>query len=273
MPFYQAHPLTGPKYGDFHIDKQWLDAPGTFLCLGQDRGSFLRIELKQFHPPHDPTALDSKRRPMYAVNWAITDPDAVTEALNDFIDESLGCYLESILAGINGIILDIFEAAIRSSVFPQPVSVSVHVIVCCVLLLTQTFKNLLLRKTIRLWVVCRFVEGRWRCWTDSDNEDITKEFPSNPFHDWLSLPPYVDYQFASIVIHRVLQPLRKEILRELERLVETHRPEDWYVTFLTSFILLQNYELQMQFQREFARSRKAAVSQPSPSKASLQDLS
>lgn len=114
--------MVGPHYGDFHIEKQWIDGPGRILCLGQDRGNFLRIELKQFVPPHDPTALDLKKRSMYAVNWAIADPDAVTEALNEFIDNSLGCYLESILDGMDGLVWDIFHAAIRSSVFPQPVS-------------------------------------------------------------------------------------------------------------------------------------------------------
>jgi hypothetical protein len=121
MPFYKAHPMTGPHYGDFHIEKHWINGSGRVLCLSQDRGSFLRIELKQFVPPHDPTALDLKGRSMYDVNWAIADPDAVTEALNEFIDDSLGCYLESILDGMDGLVWDIFHAAIRASVFPQPV--------------------------------------------------------------------------------------------------------------------------------------------------------
>lgn len=73
------------------------------------------------------------------------------------------------------------------------------------------------------------------------------------------MPPYVDYQLGSIIINRVLLPLREEILRELERMVEKHKPEDWYVTFLTVFILLQNYELQMRFQRDFAKRRNAPV--------------
>ncbi|KAB5551077.1 hypothetical protein GE09DRAFT_965280 [Coniochaeta sp. 2T2.1] len=239
MTFYKSHPMTGPRYGDFHIEKTWIDGPGRYLCLSQDRGSFLRIELRQFVPPNDPTALDLKGRSMYAANWAIADPDAVTEALNEFINNSLGYYLDSILDDTDGLVWDVFHAAIRSSVFPQP--------------------NLLLRQTLRLWVVCRFIESRWRCWTDQEEEDITQQFPGDPFYDWMSPPPYVDYQFASIIIHRVLTPLREEILRELEKMVEKHKPEDWYVTFLTAFILLHNYELQMQFQRDFARRRRAPV--------------
>lgn len=121
MRFYKDHPMIGAHYGDFHIDKQWVDGPGRILCLGQDRGSFLKIELKQFVPPRDPTALDLKGRSMYAVNWAIANPDAVTEALNEFINDSLGLYLESILDGMDELVWDIFHVAIRSSVFPQPV--------------------------------------------------------------------------------------------------------------------------------------------------------
>lgn len=119
-----------------------------------------------------------------------------------------------------------------------------------------------MRKALRLWVACRFIESRWRCWADPDvhTEDYTAEFPQDPFWDHTSLPPYVDYQWASIVIQRVLVPLRDEILKDLERMVERHKPEDWYATFLTAFILLQNYELQMRFQRDFARRRNAQVS-------------
>lgn len=112
--------------------------------------------------------------------------------------------------------------------------------------------------------MCRFIESRWRCWSDQEDEDITREFPDDPFYDWVSLPPYVDYQFASVIINRVLLPLREEILRELERIIEKHKPQDWYVTFLASFILLQNYELQMQFQRDFAKRRNAGVSASTP---------
>jgi hypothetical protein len=109
--------------------------------------------------------------------------------------------------------------------------------------------------------VCRFIEGKWRCWGD---EVISEANPKNPFDDWETLPPYLDYQVASLVIERILVPLRRDVLHELQDVVNEHRPEDWYVTFLACFILLQNYELQMQFQRGFAAKRNAKVLYPSP---------
>lgn len=42
-------------------------------------------------------------------------------------------------------------------------------------------------------------------------------------------------------------------------MVNEHKPEDWYITFLTSYILLHNYELQMKFQSQFAARRLAKV--------------
>jgi len=126
----------------------------------------------------------------------------------------------------------------------------------------EDFQNPMLKKTLRLWVACRFIESKWRCWSDSGRADnpVIAASPRDPFYDWDSLPPYLDYQIASIVIHRILTPLRKEVLRDLQGLFNTHFAKDWFATFLTTFILLQNYEMQMQFQKEFAARRKAPVS-------------
>jgi len=74
-----------------------------------------------------------------------------------------------------------------------------------------------------------------------------------------SLPPYFDYQTASVIIQRVLIPLRDLVLRDLQSQVLSHKAEDWFVTFLVSFILLHNYELQMQFQLNFSTKRKLKV--------------
>jgi len=113
-------------------------------------------------------------------------------------------------------------------------------------------------------VACRFVESKWRCWSTSGREDsdFQRANPKDPFYDWASLPPYLDYQIASIIIHRILTPLRKDVLRDLQATLNVHSSKDWYVTFLTAFILLQNYEMQMDFQRQFAARRQAKVSKP-----------
>jgi len=129
----------------------------------------------------------------------------------------------------------------------------------------------MLRKTLRLWVACRFIESKWRCWAPGPgwpDSDIRATNPQDPFYkDIDSLPPYLDYQIASIIIHRILSPLRKDVLRDLQTTFNIHSPKDWFVSFLTSFILLQNYEMQMLFQRQFAARRQARVCQKTPRNA------
>src|SRR4051812_2927072 len=114
----------------------------------------------------------------------------------------------------------------------------------------------MLRNTIRLWVACRFIESRWRCWGD---DAIAAKNPQDPFYEWQSPPPYLDYQLGSIIIHRILVPLREAVLRDLQALFNEHRSQDWFITFLTTYILLLNYEIQMLFQLQFAERREAPV--------------
>lgn len=242
MPFYKSHPMIGPYHGDFHLERQWAAAPPKVLCLGQLNGPVnFKVELRKFIPPANSADLDLKGRPMYAVPWAIADPDAVVVAINEYIDRSINQYIYEYLDDSDSLRWNIFQQAFRASVFPTP--------------------NRMLQKTMRLWVACRFVESKWRCWADGGfaDDEFQAANPKDPFYDWDSLPPYLDYQIASIIIHRVLTPLRRDVLRELQGTFNTHSPKDWFVTFLTSFVLLQNYEMQMQFQRQFAARRKADV--------------
>ena len=239
MPFYRKHQMVGPTYGDFHLyddEFQWTGAPSRFLSLGQLGGAHFQIELEEFTPTRDTSDVDLKGRPIYSVAWAISNADAAVDAINQYVDDNMGAYLEAYLDDSDPLVWDIFHAAYRASVFPEPVP--------------------LLARTLRLWCVCRFIESRWRCWGD---DDIARANPQDPFYDWDSPPPYLDYQLASIIIHRILGPLREEVLRDLQSMVNEHRPQDWYMTFLTSFILLQNYEIQMRFQEQFAARRKAPV--------------
>lgn len=264
MPFYRSHPMEGPHYGDFHLERQWTDAAPKFLCLGQVGAMHIKVELKEFVPPVGTKDVDLKGRPMYAVPWAVADPDAVVEAITEYIDRAITRYMAEYLDDTDPLVWNIFQAAYRASVFPLPVSAIIHnnPTAPCSNMLTVA-QNEMLKKTLRLWVACRFIESKWRCWSETgwaDNEFRAMN-PQDPFYkDLDSLPPYIDYQIASIIIHRILGPLRKDVLRILQSTFNTHNSEDWFATFLTSFILLQNYEMQILFQRQFAKRRRAQVS-------------
>ncbi|KAL2185634.1 hypothetical protein L209DRAFT_766348 [Thermothelomyces heterothallicus CBS 203.75] len=245
MPFYRTHPMAGPRYGDFHLERQWTDSPPKTLCLGQIGAIHVKIELRGFIPPANSNDVDLKGRPMYAVPWAIADPEPVVEAITEYIDRVITAYMAAYLDDTDPLVWNIFQVAYRASVFPVP--------------------NEMLKKTLRLWVACRFIESRWRCWSETGwaDDEIEAMNPKDPFYQDLdSPPPYVDYQWTSIVIQRILTPLRKDVLRILQSTLNNHDSKDWFVTFLTCFILLQNYEMQMLFQRQFAQRRRAPLFTP-----------
>jgi hypothetical protein len=56
------------------------------------------------------------------VPWAIADPDAVVQAMNEYIDRGVTQYLYEYLDDTNFLVWDIFQQAYRASVFPVPVS-------------------------------------------------------------------------------------------------------------------------------------------------------
>lgn len=122
MPFYKTHPMIGPHYGDFHLDRQWTNAQSKFLCLGQVGSMHFQVELKQFVPPADSHDVDLKGRPMYAVPWAIADPDAVVAAITEYIDRGIVRYMTAYLDDTDPLAWNIFQAAYRASIFPVPVS-------------------------------------------------------------------------------------------------------------------------------------------------------
>jgi len=114
--------MVGPHYGDFHLERKWTDAPPKFLCLGQVGSMHIKVELREFVPPAGSRDVDLKGRPMYAVPWAVADPDAVVEAVTEYIDQAITRYMTAYLDDTDPLVWNIFQAAYRASVFPLPVS-------------------------------------------------------------------------------------------------------------------------------------------------------
>lgn len=123
MTFYRTHPMIGPHYGDFHLERQWADVPSRFLCLGQVGSMHFQVELKQFIPPAGSGDVDLKGRPMYAVPWAVADPDAVVQAITEYMDGGIARYMRAYLDDTDPLVWNIFQAAYRASVFPVPVGI------------------------------------------------------------------------------------------------------------------------------------------------------
>jgi hypothetical protein len=124
IPFYRDHPMVGDSYGDFHLSKQWTRTQPRMLSVGQLQGGMnFQVEVHEFFPPANNRDLDSRKRPMYAVPWAIRDQEAAVASINDYINDNFARYFYETLDNTDPQIRDVFNAAHRTSVFPVPVSI------------------------------------------------------------------------------------------------------------------------------------------------------
>ena len=81
--------------------------------------------------------------------------------------------------------------------------------------------------------------------------------------------PLVDYQFAGIMRDRILLQCRETVLEEFQDKIHKHHKQNWFTIFITSFVLLNTYELLSRQQRDFAILIKAPVLNTSLSKGIL----
>jgi hypothetical protein len=73
---------------------------------------------------------------------------------------------------------------------------------------------MLLSNVTRIWVACRFLEGRWRC-CGADTlgaEGLSHRYDRDPI---VPVPPFINYQMAAVFTERILQPLRAWTLKQL----------------------------------------------------------
>ncbi|KAI2625592.1 hypothetical protein GGR54DRAFT_653979 [Hypoxylon sp. NC1633] len=179
--------------------------------------------------------ISGKGRDYYSIPWAIANLDEAIQAVNDFVDESTLPYIDFLIDDSRRIVSTVFNEA-RRLAYGQN-------------------SNVVVRQTLRLWVAARFLEGGWRC-AGEDMLGADKMSPSWRSKDNIALPPYIDFQFASIITEKILGPLSRDVLKSLEKLVLKNQAKNWFTIFLVVFILMHSYELILQHEVAFTTRRK-----------------
>ncbi|XXG96076.1 hypothetical protein Hte_002353 [Hypoxylon texense] len=111
----------------------------------------------------------------------------------------------------------------------------------------------MLSRALELWAASRIIEKVWRISGDETLGISLVDDPTFPRFNTVPITPVMDTQMDQIVIQHVLEPLRLEILQELEQKVTLHKPKTFFETYLTVFILLSNVERTTSNEASFAR--------------------
>ena len=113
-----------------------------------------------------------------------------------------------------------------------------------------------------LWASARVIEIAWE-FSGKDTLGTERVIdPANPWFGKLRLPPMMDTQLDQIVIKTILGPLKQRILKLLQKQIEDQKPEKWYETYLTIFILLHHTSMCCKHGRRFTKTYGLKVRQP-----------
>lgn len=263
--FETKHKLVGPQFGDFHLQKNWVNPDIRVFDMSQGRGSTLRLEVRRFVPPKDELESETsddkgvggKGRNYYSIPWAVADLGKAIKNIYTFIDESVPTYTARAVGSSDSLVSRIFREARRLAYSSTSVSKETMLYTRKPHILNR-LQNTLVRDTLRFWTAARFLEGGWRS-CGEDKFGAEKISPPWRPKDEIALPPYIDYQFASILMEKVLAPVSERVLKRLDTLIKKRQPSDWYSIFLSIFILMHSFELIMAHEVQFTKRRNYPV--------------
>ncbi|KAK6864677.1 hypothetical protein PG995_001205 [Apiospora arundinis] len=119
---------------------------------------------------------------------------------------------------------------------------------------TDEKQKTLLRKALRLWMAIRmttkstYIVGQETLGMARDIMDET-----SPLRGQIPLPPVMGAQIELILIHQIQNKLRREMLDELQGILQANNHITWFTAYLVTFIFLHNVSLLCQHDAAYAR--------------------
>ncbi|RPA79607.1 hypothetical protein BJ508DRAFT_211060 [Ascobolus immersus RN42] len=217
----------------------WAKPVKYHIQITQDRAPPLELIVQEYIPAEGDRQHYEWKRPdgtrgRYETGpYAVVNIEQTKKAFENYIDENMGCYLESCLEGSRPIVVTTFATALNSIDFP---------------------KSQLIKDCLRLFVAARFIEDSWRmCGPETLNCQPELD-PTSPYFDRIPVTPILDFQIDAICINLILKPLRSKVLNMLQNKILTTKPDqDWMEIKIATFILLTNIEWTVRHDNYFAR--------------------
>lgn len=221
----------------FNDTKVWK-SPQRRLIVTQGMDLQLELLVKQYDPlPEDQDTYtwtdlrNGQQRAWKMPRYAVADIGGAQEGINRYVGDNMQRYIEKKIGQHDTIPWKTFQMAVKMSVEGSS----------------------LLRNALRLWTASRIIEDPWEIIGSERLGMEPSNDPGSPYYNKVPVTPVMDFQIDSITIHKILLPLRKQVLQELQKKVLENRRKDFMEIFLTMYILLHNIELTIAHDRWFAQ--------------------
>ncbi|KAK3688256.1 hypothetical protein B0T22DRAFT_376723 [Podospora appendiculata] len=202
------------------------EVPIKALKLKQGIGNHtLMVYACQFDPePGDVVSYkwtdDGGSHEMHMPHFCLTNIDKVTNHFRKYIKEAKDSYL-GLLDGEDDLAWMTISMAMNYA---------------------ATKPGSLVDTALGLWAICRMIEIPWEiCGEDTLGFSRVAD-PTNPHYQKIPIPPIMDTQLDQVLIRSVLVPLKDRLIKQLEEKISPAKPDAWFETYLTAFVVLSHIE-------------------------------
>lgn len=218
-------------YQSLELSRRQYDC--VTLCLTQDYGSELIIEVAQFDPqPGDKTAHMWHGRAVELPPYCIIGIQQASEKMMKYVHNSRSSILLELLSGANDVTR---EVILQSDQYQRRSG------------------NVLVWQALDLFAATRIIERDWRI---CGLETLGIPAIHDPLHTGspkIPVTPVMDGQLDQIVTKAYLLPLGEKLLATLQKTIYAGKKEDWFSVFLATFIYLTHIECLLQHSRRNAK--------------------
>ncbi|KAK8114483.1 hypothetical protein PG999_006552 [Apiospora kogelbergensis] len=178
------------------------------------------------------------RRSVMIPAFAIVNLEEARNAYEEHLTRSVKDFCKSVVSSKHKLIWGTYGAALKAAMAEE----------------TDEKQKTLLRKALRLWMAIRmttkstYIVGQE---TLGMNRDIMDD--TSPLRGQIPLPPVMGAQIELILIHQIQNKLRREMLDELQGILQANNHITWFTAYLVTFIFLHNVSLLCQHDAAYAR--------------------
>jgi hypothetical protein len=102
-------------------------------------------------------------------------------------------------------------------------------------------QNTLVSNALTFWVATRFIEHPWRV-CEGELPPFESPYEAGcPYNGIVPVTPIMDTQIDHIALSKLVIPLGKSVLGELDQKIQQRKPENWPDIFLTTFMIPSNF--------------------------------
>ena len=118
----------------------------------------------------------------------------------------------------------------------------------------------LMREALKLWVAIR-MENRSERIRGSETLEMEPQTwdPKCNNYGHIPLPPVMSAQIDIIMTKKILMPLKRKVVQQLQDLIEENKTKSWFVIYLVLFILLHSCAMTTDFALKQGRKKGVKV--------------